>query len=118
MPLKSSVHGQSGDPKNRQRVGWETSPQAFRQLLRDHLPAGDSDESCDPIYLSGDIGRTDVVSKLILAGVALEKAIELYVSTAKFGSIVPRFKPPNANFELCATHGVVLSALQRVGLPG
>lgn len=118
MPLKSLVHGQSGDPKDRQRVGGEASTQAFRQLLGDHLSAGDSDESCDPIFLNGHIGRTNVVSKLILAGVPLKKTIEFDVATAKFASVVPRFQSSNANFELCATHEAVLSGLQRAGLPG
>jgi len=118
MPLKSFVHGQSGDPKDGQRVGGEASPQAFRQLLCDHLPAGDSNESCDPIFLSGYICSTDVVSKLVLTGEALKKPIEFDVATAKFASIVSRFQPPNANFEIRATHGAALSALQQVGLPG
>ena len=118
MPLKSFVHSQPGDPKDWQGVGGEASTQASRQLLSNHLTTGDGDESCDLLFLFGDIGRTNVVSKLILAGVALEIAIEFDVSTTKFASIVPRFQPPNANFELCATHRAVLSELQWAGLPG
>lgn len=118
MSLKSIVHSQAGDPKDWQRVGGEPLPQASCQFLRDHFPAGDSDESCDPITLSGNIGRTNVVSKLILTGVPLKKTIEFDVSTAKFASIVPGFQPPNANFETRATHGAVLSALQWAGLLG
>ena len=100
------------------RVRGEASTQAFRQLLRDYLPTGDSDKTYDPVPLNGDIGCTNVVSKLILAGVTLEEAIEVNISTAKFGSIVLGFQPPNANFELRVTHGTVLSELQWAGLPG
>ena len=89
----------------------EASTQAFRQLLRDHLPAGDSDKTYDPVPLNGDIGRTNVVSKLILAGVALEEAIEVDIPAAESGSIIPGFQPSNTNFELRLTHGAVLSEL-------
>ena len=58
-----------------------------------------------------------MVSKLILAGVALEKAIEIDISTAKQGSVVPGFQSPDANFELRVTHGTMFSALQWAGLP-
>ena len=59
-----------------------------------------------------------MVSKLILARVALEKAIEIDISTAKFGSVVPGFQSPDANFELRVTHGTMLSELPLAGLPG
>ena len=78
--------------------------QAFRQFLCNHLPTGDSDKSYEPVPLNGDIGCSNVVSKLILAGIALEEAIEVDISTAKFVSIVPGFQAPNANFELRLTH--------------
>jgi len=59
-----------------------------------------------------------MVPKLILAGVALKKAIEVNISAAKFGSVVLRFQSPDANFELRVTHGTTFSALQWAGLPG
>ena len=92
--------------------------QAFRQLFGDHLPTGDSRKTYDSVSLNGDIGCTNVVSKLILAGVALEEAIKVDISTVKFGSIIPGFQSPNANFVLRVTHGTALSGLQWAGLPG
>ena len=118
MPLESFVHCQSGNPQDGQRVSGEAPTQAFRQLLRAHLPTGDSDKTYDAVPLNGDIGRTNVVSKLILAGIALKEAIEVDISTAKFGSIVPGFQPPDPNFELRVSHGTVLSELQWADLPG
>jgi hypothetical protein len=41
--------------------------------------------------LDGDMRRSNMVPKLILAGVALKKAIEVDISAAKFGSVVLRF---------------------------
>ena len=92
--------------------------QVFRQPFSDHLPAGDSDKTYDPVVLNGDIGCSDVVSKLILTGATLEEAIEVDISAAKSGSIISGFQPSNTNFELRLTHGTLLSALQWAGLPG
>jgi hypothetical protein len=91
MPLESIVHRQSGKAQDGQRVSGKTPAQAFRQLLRCHLAAGDSHKTYDPIPLNGDIGRTNVVSKLMLTGAALEEAIEVDIATAKFDSIIPWF---------------------------
>lgn len=111
MSLEARVHSQPGQAQDGQRVSGEASTQAFRQRLRDHLPAGDRDKPYDPVFLNGDISCSNVVSKLILAGVALEEAIEVDIATAKSASIVPGFQPPNANFGLRVTHGTVLSEL-------
>jgi hypothetical protein len=48
----------------------QASAQDFRQLFCNHLSAGDSDKSGDMVTLDGDIGRSNVVSKLILTGIA------------------------------------------------
>ena len=104
MPLETFVHCQSGEAQDRQWISRQSSAQVLGQLLRNHLPAGDGHKPGNVVALDGDIGRADVVSKLILAGVALEEAIEVDISTAKLGSNVPGFQPPNANFELRVTH--------------
>jgi len=59
-----------------------------------------------------------MVSKLILAGVALEEAVKVDITTAKLGSIVSWFQPTDANLELRLTHEKALSELQWAGLPG
>ena len=70
------------------------------------------------VPLDGDIGRSNVVSKLIPAGVALKEAIEVDISAAKFGSVVPGFQPPDADFALRVSHGTTFLDLQRAVLPG
>jgi hypothetical protein len=47
----------------------QASAQDFRQLFCNHLSAGDSVKSGDMVTLDGDIGRSNVVSKLILTGI-------------------------------------------------
>jgi len=43
------------------------------------------------IALDGDIGRSNVVSKLILTGIALKEAIEFDIAASKSRSVVPKF---------------------------
>lgn len=112
MSLDAFVHGQSGKAQDGQRVSWKASTEAFRQRLRNHLPAGDGDKPQDAVILNGDVSCSNVVAKLILASVTLEESIEVDIATAKSASIVPGFQPPNANFELCITHETVLSGAQ------
>lgn len=118
MALESFVHRQSGKAEDGKGISGQASAQVLRQLFCNHLPAGDSDKAGDMAALDGDIGRSNMVSKLILARVALEKAIEVNISTAEFGSVVPWFQPPDANFKLRVTHGTTFSELRLVGLPG
>ena len=118
MPLVVLVHRQSGKPQDGQWIRGEATTQVLRQLFCNHLSAGDGDKTYNSIPMDGDIGCSDMVSKLILPRVALEKAIEIDISTAKFGSVVPGFQSPDANFELRVTHGIMLSELPLAGLPG
>jgi len=112
MSLVAVVYCQSDKAQDGKGISGKASTQAFRQLLGNHLPTGGGDKTYDPVPLDGDIGCSNVVSKLVLTGVALEKAIEVDISAAKFGSVVPGFQPPDANFELRVTHGTMLSELQ------
>ncbi len=112
MPLESAVHGQSGKSQDRQGVIGEASTQAFRQLLRDQLPAEYGNETYDLVPLDSDIGRSDMVSELILASVALEEAIEIDVATAKVGSVVPQRQSPDVNLQRPIRHGTTFSGLQ------
>lgn len=117
MPLESAVHGQSGKPQDGQGVSGEASTQALGQLLRDHLPAGYGNETYDLVLLDSDIRRSDMVSELILASVALEKAIEIDVAASKVGSVVPRLQSPDANPWRRISHGTRFSELQKADLP-
>ena len=112
------VHCQSGKPQDRQWRRGEATTQGLRQLFRNHLSAGDGDKTSKSGPLDGDLGCANRVSKLILACVPQETTIEIDVSTAKFGSVVPVFQSPDANFELRITHGTLLSELPLVGHPG
>ena len=57
--------------------------QALRQLLRNHFPAGDGDKTGDVVTLDGNIGCSDMVSKLILTRIALKETIELDIPATK-----------------------------------
>jgi hypothetical protein len=108
MPLVALIHCQSGKPQNGQWVSGEASMQTFCHLLRNHVPTGDSDKTCDSVPVHCRVIRSSVVSKLILAGVALEKAFEVDSSAAKFGSAIPGLQHPDPNFELRVSHGITL----------
>lgn len=117
MPLVVLVHCQSGKPQDGQWIRGEATTQVLRQLFRNHLSAGYGDKTYDSVLMDGDIGCSNMISKLILARVTQEKAIEIDISTAKIGSVVPAFQSPDANFELRVTHGTMLAELPLAGLP-
>ena len=83
MPLVAVVYCQSGNTEDRKGISGQASAQVFRELICDHLSAGDGDKSGDMIALDGDIGRSNVVSKLILTGIALKEAIEFDIAASK-----------------------------------
>lgn len=83
MSLEWFVYCESGEAQYWQGVRREASAQGLRKFLCDHFSAGNSDESDDLIYVDGDIGRADMMSKLILPSVALKEAIEIDISAAK-----------------------------------
>jgi hypothetical protein len=83
MSLETFVYCQSGKAQDGQWISGQVSAQVFRQSLRNHLPAGDGDKTGEVVALDGDIGRSNVVSKLILPGIALKEAIEVDIAAAK-----------------------------------
>ena len=118
MPLEFFVHRQSGKAEYGKRISGHASALCFRQLFCSHFSAGDSDKSGDMVALDGDIGRSDVVSKLILTGIALKEAVEVDILATESGSVVPGFQSPYTNFLLRVIHETVLSRIPWVALPG
>ena len=118
MPLESFVHGESGEAEYRKGVSGQASAQGFRQLFCNHLSAGDSDKSGDMVVLDGDIGRSNMVSKLVLTGIALKEAVEVDISATESGTIVQGFKSPDLNFLLRLIYETALSGIPWVALPG
>ena len=47
--------------------------------------------------LDGDIGGANVVTELVLSGIALEEAVEIDVSTMEAGSVILRFQSADAD---------------------
>ncbi len=109
MALKTPVDRESGKAENGQRIRRQAPAQILPQLLCNHLPAGDGYKTGDIVALDGDIGRADVVSKLILSGVALKESIEVDIPTAKSRSVVPGLQPTDASLVLAINHGTALS---------
>jgi hypothetical protein len=70
------------------------------------------------VVLDGDISCSNVVSKLILTGIALKEAVEIDVSASEPGSVVPEFQSPDSNFLPRIIHQTVLSRIPWVDLPG
>jgi hypothetical protein len=70
MTLESFVHCQSGKAEDGKGISGQASAQVFSKLFCNHLSAGDSDKSGYMVALDGDIGCSNVVSKLILTGIA------------------------------------------------
>lgn len=83
MSLETFVHCQTGKAKDGQWISRQAPAQVLRRLFRNHLPAGDGDESSDVVTLDGDVGHSDVVSELILSRMALKEAVEVDVSATK-----------------------------------
>jgi hypothetical protein len=79
--------------------------QCFRQRLCREFTAGHGGASDDLIAPNGNIGHTDVVSELVLPGVALEEAVKVDVAAMESGLIVPVLESPDADFLAAATHG-------------
>ena len=118
MTLESFVHRQSGKAEDGKGISWQASAQVSRQLFCNHLSTGDSDKSGDMVALDGDIGCSNVVSKLILTGIALKEAVEVDVSATEPGSVVPGFQSPDSNFLPRVNHETALSRIPWVDFPG
>ncbi len=98
MPLESFIHRQTGKAEDGEGISGQSLAQVLRQFFCNHLPAGDSGKAGDMVALEGNIGRSNMVSKLILTGIATKEPVEVDISTAKVGSVVPRFQSPDSNF--------------------
>ena len=114
MPLVAAVYRESSKAEDGKGISGQASAQVFRQLLCNHLSTGDSDISGDMGVLVGNISRSNVVSKLILTGIALKEAIEVDIPATKIRSVVPGFQSADANFMLRVSHERALSGAQWV----
>ena len=118
MTLESFVHRQSGKAEDGKGISGQASAQVSRQLLCNHLSTGDGDKPGDLIAKDGNIGFSNVVSKLILTGIALKEAVEVDVSATEPGSLIPGFQSPDSNFLPRVIHETALSGIPWVDLPG
>jgi len=86
MPLETLVHCQADNAQNGQWISGQASAQGFRQPLGNHFARGDGYEAGDLVALGGYIGGADVMTELVLPGIALKEAIEVDIPATK-----PRF---------------------------
>jgi hypothetical protein len=83
MSLTASIHREPGKAQNRKRVSGQATAERFRYRIGREFPTGDGGESNDLIAVRSNVRRADMVSELILPGIALEEAVEVDVAAAK-----------------------------------
>ena len=83
LTFHSRIDSESGEAQHRQGVARQLSPESRRQTLALQLAGRDRRVAHDALTVDGNIGCTDVMTELVLAGVLGEEAIEVGVIRAK-----------------------------------
>jgi|SRR5579862_1478745 len=112
------VNGQPGQPEDRKRVIWQSPAQYGRKALRFHLTWSNGCKSDDPPPFDGNIGRPDMVTKLILPGVLKEESVQIRVTGTKLTPVVIRPERPNVHDVWPSAYEGRESALTAFRFPG
>jgi len=94
-PPKRVVHRQTGQPQNRKRVSRQPLPQGGGELLDLDVPRRHCGIAGDTIPFDRHVGSAEVMTKLVLPGVLVEKTIQVRVARAKSRPIVRFPERPN-----------------------
>lgn len=78
--LSAFIDCESREPQSRHGMNRKSLPNTCGKISRRHLRRGHSCEPEDYVMFDRDVGRAEMVTELILAGVAMEEPIQLGVA--------------------------------------